>query len=303
MAHNFVENYVYSSMYCLYIFVVSLVFFAFCIPVPQSYAEELFTVRPLVLDFKLNPGGASDLVISLKNLAPRRFTSVYVFVKDVKNTEDYNNKSSLSSWIEIPRYIELKPGEDKEVKLRVNVNRLAETGKYSGEVAFIEAMDEAGARRLIDSAKKISVNAEVYNDLRERLQINSFLPNKNFYFGFPATLSYEIENTGDTDINYKGKILVYDDSGSMVEDVPIGGEGVLLRPREKKVGEFIPSESIGAGNFKASLSLSYASTSVDEETSFAILSWKKISLIFLVSISLLLIMVNFSYKIYERSSD
>lgn len=279
----------------------SLIFLLLAVFPGILYAQDTFSVSPPVLDLKLHPGEEANFDLKFKNLAGRRFVNIYVFVRDVVGGQDSGNRSSLSSWIEIPRYIELKPGEDGVVKLRVLVNRLASTGRYGSEIIFVEAMDEAGAKRMIDSANKMEVNVEVYNDRRERLQINRFLPEKDIYFSFPATLFYEIENVGDTDIYSRAKVLFYDKKGSLVEEKSIVEGGFLLKPKEKKASEIITSQVMGRGKFDAVLMVDYDQQSLVESTSFVVFDWQRIGLIFIATITLLLIMVNFSYKIYEKS--
>ncbi len=268
-----------------------------------SFAGGTFIVSPEVLDFKLHPGESKTVEVNLKNLMKARFVTAYAFVKDIGNGFDTDDRSSLSRWIYIPRSNEIKPGGDATISLAINSNSLASVGNYHAEIYFGEGTDYEDARNRMDTSQKMIVNVEIYNDIRERLQLNSFLSKRDIYISFPAVLSYEIENVGDTDMSPTGKMIIYDNRGEQIEERSIIDEPFLLKPKEKKKMEFILNQPEAKGKYKAFLTIDYGKASLHDSVSFTVLPTKKIGLIFLVAIIILLFLINLFYKFYERSKE
>lgn len=264
----------------------------------NSLAQGLFSVSTKDIEVKLHPAEESYQEIKITNLAPRRFTSVYVFVKYLGSKD---NDPFGPRWLEVPRYVELKPGESRELKLKFIFDRLYATGVYNAEISFVEAMDEAGARRVIDTAEKIRVKAEVYRDKIDRLQITSFLADKNIYFKTPIILKYKIENVGDTGISPDVNVAIYNEDGEIIKLDNLRSDKITISPREKIESSLTVNDNLGRGRFKAIITVDYDKNSVTETVYFTVSSRVRIGLIFLVSISLLLVLVNFSYRAYEKS--
>ncbi len=278
-----------------------LIFLLFLLFPLFSYASDSFTVLSSGQDLKLHAGDEASFSIQVKNLMPRRYTSVYVFVTNANGGG--SDKNSITSWLNIPRYIELKPGENRTIQAKFIVNREALDGIYTGQISFAEGMDEAGAERNLASGYGHSVNTslQVYTDAVRRLQVDSFSTDRDAYFRPPVGISYQLENVGNTDLHLNGQVELYDQNGTRLYSLPAFDAGLLLPPGSKKDFSLNLGQSFGNGRFKVVLNLQYDNSSTTQMAYFTIISWQKVLLIFIASILLLLVMLNFSYTIYEKS--
>jgi len=103
------------------------------------------------------------------------------------------------------------------------------------------------------------VNLEVLEDIKERLQLKKFIPDKVFFIGFPVSFSYDLENIGNRELTPTGEIRIYDRRGKEVGAVDVNYEGVVLGTETTEQLASIWESSGGFGQYKAILDLEYGS--------------------------------------------
>ncbi len=210
--------------------------------VPEILSAASLSVSPVVIDMKAH---ARDLVketVTLRNTSGRP-VEVYPFVYGISSEsgqEEFLDPSkadintSLSNWIEVSRSsILIQPGKQTSVEISVNVNLTARSGFYHARIVFAEGATRDEAEKRVDSSASVIVNLEVLEDIRERAQLLRFTPERTFFFSFPVTFVYTVENIGNRSVAPYGKIRIYNRGGREVATVPLNAERREISPDAK----------------------------------------------------------------------
>lgn len=205
-----------------------------------AYAAS-FTVTPAVINEKAKARDILKESVTLTNNLANKI-NVYAFVNNIAIREGKqefldpsraDHSSSLANWIMIRRgFIELLPGEKKKIDFDIEVNLRAKPGMYHALINFAEASTRAEAEAKIAGAPSVTVNLEVFEDIKERLQLKSFISDKTFFFGFPVSFSYELENIGNRPVLPLGEIRIYDRRGREVTSMQISEAASAIAPAE-----------------------------------------------------------------------
>ncbi len=295
----------------LYAFVLFFVWF-------HMASAASLTVSPVIIDEKVKARDILPEAVTLVNTVERKL-NVYAFVNNVAIQEGKqefldpsraDQSSSLANWILISRgVIELKPHETKRIDFKIEVNLRAKPGMYHALISFAEAStrDEAEAR--IAGSPMLTVNLEVIEDIKERLQLKRFVADKVFFSGFPVSFSYELENIGNRPAIPSGEIRIQDRRGREVASIkinenlaaveldshlalsaswqgggPSGTGGVLAA-----IGQSLDLK--GWGRYKAFLNLEYGSKergTLQDTVFFWVIPWQFFFIIFGLLIALVI---------------
>lgn len=263
-----------------------------------------FKVTPAVLDLKALPRDIIKESLTLKNNGSRKL-DIYASVENVAaetgerefldpSRADYS--ISLANWIEISRgVIELWPGEEKTIDFRIALNSRAKPGIYHAAILFNAGRPE--------ERQTLAVNLEVLEDIKERLQLKSFAPEKNFFTAGSPKFLWTLENIGNRILVPSGELIIYDKAGKEIASAPLNPEKISIAPGT--LGEFANVwESAGkAGRFKAVLQLEYGSENpkvIRDTIFFWILPWKKIAGAFGTGAILSIILALLWHRKYEE---
>ena len=292
--------------------------FVFCFLVFRVSFAASFTVTPAVIDQKAK---ARDIIkdsIVLTNNTGQKL-NLYTFVNNISSASGEekfldpsraDHGSSLANWIAISRgVVELGPGEVRKIDFEIEVNLRANAGMYHARIYFVEDSTRDGAEKKLGDAPSVIVSVEVLEDVKERLQLKKFVPDKTFFSGFPVSFSYELENIGNRPLAHEGEIRIYNRRGEEVTTIGITKEGAYLEPDVE--GTFtsvwqgpkaarglasVGSLNRGFGRYKAFLDLEYGVTqrgTIQDTVFFWIIPWLPIVVIFVTLTFIITLLIYF----------
>lgn len=262
------------------VFNLSFVFlnlFVFCFLVfgiSLAPSAQALGLTPAVIDEKALPRDIINASVTLKNDAAKRLS----FYADVKNVDlqagaqaftagktGAELADSLANWIEFTRgVIDIEPGEELAIPLRISVDLRAIPGVYHAQITFHQGWNQANA--LSNPADgRVDINIEILDDAKLELQVASFAAAKSFFFGFPAKFRYAIENIGNRPIRPWGEIRLYDRRGREVGALPLAEEHEQIEPSGTvelaSIWDGVAKSGWlgGAGRYKAVLDVRYGS--------------------------------------------
>lgn len=243
-----------------------------------------FIVTPAVIDLKAKARDILTESITLANTASRKL-NIYTFVNNIAVEEGRqefldpsraDRETSLANWIEISRGVaELLPKEKKQIDFEIDVFLRAKPGMYHAFISFGEGSTRDEAEKNISSAPAVTVNLEVGEDIKEKLQLKKFIPDKVFFSGFPASFIYEIENIGNRPASPAGEIRIYNRRGEEVASIEVNDKHAAIEPQSSlrlasvwSNGPQISSTMLASvlpldgnfGRYKAILDLEYGAT-------------------------------------------
>lgn len=266
-------------------------------------AEAAIKVNPIIIDLKAKPRDILKEIITIENSGDVKET-VYVFVNNIlsdtgkqsfTNPANADLSTSLANWIEISRgVISLSPREQKTIPLNINVNLRAPAGIYHAMIAFSLGSNRDAAASNLSKAAAVNVNLEVLDDKKEILQLNHFSADKTFFYDFPVTFSYSLENIGNQSLIPNGQLRIYNRRGQEIEAVELNQELLRLNPDEKHAWYLSWSPGKGFGRYKAVLFIKYGTVQpfiLQDTVFFWIIPWFKILLAFGTLAGLLIIIV------------
>lgn len=282
----------------------------FLLMIPQfAFASVYFSVEPAIIDKK---GHARDILsdtITLTNKSTARL-GIYTFVNNVdaevgqqefKSRADVVLADSLANWIEISRGVaELAPGESVEIPVTINVNLHAKPGQYHARISFGTGSTRAAAEAHLKPEDSVLVNVEVVEDIKERLQLDTFSTGKIFFGGSEVSFAYDLQNTGNKDLQPQGEVRIYDRRGKEIGSVPANVNGTVISPNDTGQIASVWNAGKSFGKYKALLDIEYGQNqlgTVNDTIYFWIVPWKKLLAIFLALASLV---GGGTYYLYQR---
>lgn len=283
----------------------------FTTPIPVAHAADVL-VTPAVLDGKGKQREILRYTVTLEN-PTTRLVSIYSWVTDLEasgkdgahdlsGTEGKEIHESLTRWIELTRsQIDLLPGDKRELPVLVQVNLNAKPGVYHAVLHFSEGSNSVDAMANKDGTYEVPVNIEVLDDAKERLQLSTFVPDKNIFSGESASFNYRIENTGNRGVVPKGMIRIFDKKGEEIATVPANEDGEKIEPESKAQLASVWAAQGEFGKYKAVLDLEYGDRGVIQDTVyFWVLPWGKL-LSYFLSLAVLMVMLALLFHSYGAS--
>lgn len=235
-----------------------------------SIAAADYSVQPRVLDRTLEPRDTVSDTITLRNTG-NRLERVYATVSPVEldsdgdiesfaREVDGDNRSSVTHWLNIERgRIELAAGEERSVRLGMQIHPQAEPGVYHAFVGFASGRNRAAAEETVRAgqAPGTLVRIEIGENRTSYLRLDQFLADRFVLDTADAVFTYTIENPGDTPQIPRGEVIIYNTRGEEVGAVTANPDGETIEPGESKTFTSPIPESAGMGRHRAYLSLNY----------------------------------------------
>lgn len=305
---------------------------------PLLAEASSLAITPAIIDLKAKARDILKESLVLVN-DTAKYVEVYPVVNNIAIAEGKqefldpslaDHASSLANWIELSRAsILLKPGEHKNINFSIEVNLRAKPGNYHALIAFPEGSrrDEAEAR--IRDAATVTVNIEVLEDIKERLQLKKFVPDKLFFSGFPLSFSYELENAGNRPATPFGEIRIYNRRGEEVGTIEVHAQEKAIA--QDTVGKFAAAwqgsspnannnirrtgmasllfsanSGAGFGRYKAMLDLEYGekgNRTLQDTVFFWVIPWQKILIIFGGLALIVILITNFLHRRYNQGRN
>ncbi len=267
-----------------------------------SHAQEGLVISPHIIDAKADPKDILEYKIKLKNNLEKKL-EVYAILNDLSKEEgaqEYNyaklnKESSLAKWISIKRgQIEINPGEEIEVPLKIKVNLNAKPGKYYASIAFASGgnKNEAEKNAKESNEERLLINLEVRDQSVEKAQVNLFKTTKNIFIKRSVDFKVLIQNVGNVPIVPQGFIRVYNKRGEEAGTIAFNANKEKIEAEKKKEFSVNWSDNKMTGKYKAKLDLNYG-LKKDKELQdiyyFTVLPWQR--LLFLIVLILIIIIV------------
>ncbi len=271
-----------------------------------------FTFSPKVIDLDLMQRDIVEKTVTLENPGGgtvRIYPTVHEIsldengeVKAFEQAQGEERKEWVTSWIEVPRgRITLGPGDTKEVPVTFRINPQAKSGEYHAFISFQVARDkaEANQRALAGKGSGVIVRIALEKNRTEFLKLGGFSISRFVTDVTKDVLNFKIDNVGDAPLSPRGEVIFYDTSGNEVASMPINDRGVEVSAGGKET--FISSipEELGAGRYKAFLSLEYGveqRASLNDTTFFYVMPLSTMLLIFGSVLAFALILTILVYR-------
>ncbi len=174
------------------------------------------TISPAKIEVSVNPGSVvqEDFLImneqqdtmtfytSAENFEAQGETGTPFFIKEDKG---------LDSWITVDKSFTLKRGEQKTVKVSVNVPKDAEPGGHFAAI-FLSTTPPDGPKGQVSVGAKIGVLLllRVNGDIKEGGGVIEFAPthNQTYYTSLPVSFFYRFNNTGNDRLRPRGDVVI-----------------------------------------------------------------------------------------------
>lgn len=256
---------------------------------PLAYAED-FGVTPAVIDGKGKAREILRYTLTIENTT-KHMLQLYPWVADLDaasgatagsdlggGSPSESRMASPSRWIEVSRaMIELLPGDKKDIPVLLQIDMNAAPGIYHALIHVSDGGTRAVAEANIAGTRDTAVNIEVLDDIHERLELNTFVPDKNFFSGTDASFNYRIENIGNRGVTPTGKIHIFDRRGEEVAAIDANKDNRRLEPNQKELLASVWAADGHFGRYKAMLELDYGARGVVQDTVyFWIMPWTKL---------------------------
>lgn len=279
-----------------------------------THAASSISVTPVVIDLKAKTRDIIKETITVRNSGSYK-TNIYVFVNNIAPKEgtqgfvsyqESDKTTSLANWIEITRgVIELGPGEERTLDMRIDIHPEASAGVRHAMIAFSEGSTRKEAGDYLTSGAQVAINLEVVEDIKERLQLRKFVSDKTFFTSFPITFSYEIENIGNREQLPHGTIRIYNRRGEEVAEVTANDGKAALEPDANKLlaSAWQGGEGSLLGKYKAVLDLEYGSkgtATLQDTIFFWVVPWQLAGGVFATLMALAVALAFAIHAMYER---
>ncbi len=239
---------------------------------PFGAMANSVVVSPSIIDETAKARDIFKYKIKIKNNKENK-VDLYAAVSDivegagiqgVVSPSSLSRESSLAKWILIKRgRLEVEAGGEIEVDLEIKVNMSALPGKYHAVIGFAEASNRSQANSKLRTSPQVFINMEVKDEIVEKAQLIEFVSEKNMFTAYPAKLSLEIKNLGNSYVNPKGSVYIYDRRNTLVGQVEANPENEEIKPEQSKVFKIDWSHDQGKmGRYKARMEVEYGNKSI-----------------------------------------
>lgn len=247
------------------------------------------TVSPVVLDIVVDPGSFAEEKIILKNEEQRQIHAVptifQVMSADQHGFPRYapiTNDSFLARAISFPQGSEyvLKPGEEREVPLRVTVSSDAEPG---GRYAVISwGAQEFTNGIALSGQPGVNVAIDVAGEVDEQLNVQRFslAGTASWMLDRPVLFEADLKNTGGRHSAVTGVVMIRNIFGAVVATLPLMArldgdyrEPIRILPDTLRTLYAVWGEGFALGPYTATLHINTSAAGVHTATaSFIIIS-------------------------------
>jgi hypothetical protein len=232
------------------------------------FAQADVLIAPTIIDEEAQARDVLEFSVNIKNQGNKN-ARLYAIVNDLSMKEgkqefldpsQMSNSTSLARWIRIERSrIELKPGQEIDIPLSIEVSPLAEFGKYYAIISFAQGsnQEDAANNALKINQPQLLINLEIKERIVEKAQIKQFQTEKRLFSEFPVKFFLEIENIGNNQINPEGSIYIYNRKGEEVGLIPINKALAGIAPLGSEIFNNDWDSTQAFGQYKARLVAKY----------------------------------------------
>lgn len=294
----------------------SLGVFSFYVKAQNVEPPTGLQISPMRFDWDVNSGDERTGIVNLKNYdkVPR---IVDMEVQDFYVTDDATEARffvpdqshplyayDVINWIDLPKNIELAPGEGKDIEFHVKVPQEAPTGGYYGALFFKTKFDDASqnanaqviVNQRIGALLVMAVKGE--QPIVRSGDLKNFFSTHKVFFSKPAEFIADVYNSGNLHYKMIGRIDVLK-FGSKIETINL--EPRVLYPgkvrKYQQEWEFSPW-AYGYYTAKIDMVSDDGAIRVAGQTSFWIIPWKTT-----VSLVILLVIIWLIFRLFTMKFE
>jgi hypothetical protein len=286
-----------------------------------SQLDRKLTVSPAVVDRTVRKG--DSLTFNIKVTNNRNIAKTYyIFASSFKaGTDESGNPSfsdndqgarSVISWFEFPqKSISLRPGERKELPVKINVPANAEAGGHYGAIILSEQNPGSGQRYVVGVTEEVGtlVLLSLEGLRKEEGKVLDIKPSKYFFTELPVTINTRFENTGNVHLKPSGLIELFNVFGEKeaVLQINAGFNSVLPQSIRKYENLWDAPKYFGLfpriGQYRAEGVVIYGSPEVTQKLApfYFFLLPKKFILTLLGGFVIFVLIVYILLKVYKTS--
>lgn len=251
-------------------------------------------VTPSIIDEQAEIRDILEYGIKIKNTGAVK-AELYPFVNDLKKKEgeqpfdnpaDLDKTVSLARWIEVSRaVIELLPGEEKTIPVKININPAALPGMYFAAITFSRGSnrDAAEQNRQVTNQPEVIINLEIKEHVVEKAESGLFSTERNININHRVNFLFSVKNIGNQAIKPKGSVIIYNRRGAEVAALTVNQEQAAIEPQASTPFKSAWDSGKASGQYKAILKLEYGDSrkDINDTIYFWLLPWELL-MVFLV---------------------
>lgn len=209
------------------------------LPVQRAHAEAV-TVIPPKFELFGNPGDIISEKLRVRNDGDTSI--VYqIQVEDfqaageqggVNLIDDPNAPTtafSLKSWISVePTRFTLNPGEERVLNYTIRIPKDGEPGgHYASILVKLGGQEQVTGGASVESNVGSLILMRVSGALTEKVKVENFSADKNYYQYGPVKFALKTKNEGNVHVAPTGTIVITDIFGKKVKEIPLTSANVL----------------------------------------------------------------------------
>lgn len=291
--------------------------------VTSAFAQQTtpgsgLSISPVLSEFEIQPGQASKLDITLKNITggdilAQAFVNDFTSDNETGNPQiitdtSKKNPSSIRDFVLGLEDIALAKGEQKKVTVTLQTAAKTPPGAYYGIIRFKAVPTGANSPQSGDVALTASVGTIVLitvpGDLREQVQLSGIHVYKGdnvgtFFFSQPDKVGIEIKNLGNGFAQPFGTVEITDTFGKKVHSYQLNNTSTrsTVLPGSSRILKNNIKDTNKPGRYTITANVAYGSGSVlvSKKTFWYIPIWLAITVLIL-----LLVLSAATYRLYRR---
>jgi hypothetical protein len=285
--------------------------------VGAQQAGQGLEISPPLIDLQVDPGQVIETEIRLRNVTEEALVARAQYNDFVAgDNEDGNPRFllddsptgeqspySIKDWLNTIPEIKLDAGEQKTVKVTINVPEDAAPGGHFGVIRFTGAPPEVDESAVTLSASVGTlVLLTVAGDIQEQAGIAEIYTSQNnkkriLYEYGPISITTRVENTGNVHVQPQGTLVVRDMFGRVVESFTFNETKGNILPESVRKFENRYNKKLLFGKYTVQADVVYGKdkTIVSASSTFWVIPYKLV-IIGLVVIALLILAI----KKYNR---
>lgn len=283
----------------------ALLLFSGLVPLSTEAESGDIVVTPQIIDEKAMAGDILEYEVKIKNNGSAK-ADIYAMVNDISEKDgeiDYGDPGeldrdkSITTWLEFKRgVIELLPGTEMTLPLKIDVGSSAKPGQRYARIAFPvgsnKPLAEAGMAEKTYS--QLQINIEVVENIIEKSQISGFSVTKKVFLFSPISFLVRLDNNGNRPIVPEGYLYLYNRRGEEVAKIDANPDKASIEPEKSWEQAIDWQEVSGLGKFKAKLEIEYGEKDkrdLQDTLFFWYFPWKFLALVFVATFFFLVGMI------------
>lgn len=287
-------NHIRTGRFSLLFAVVSfLAFLSFPI-----FAKAI-TVGPAKIEYKVDSGQTISDKLFVLNEGQETRTFYAAFEKFTKVGGEIkflpSEPAELAEWFKMEKSVTLKPGEQKEIPLTIEVPKNAPPGGHFAVIWWGTASPGAKEVAIVTRAG-ILVLLQVSGEVNEKGEVIEFLlpDGKFFVFKLPEDFVVNFKNQGNTYLKPQGEIVVKNIFGSAIAAFRVNSKERIIFPDNSQlldVAKKFDKLPFAFGFYKAELALQWGEkqNDIQRDIWFFVFPWKTVLIVVIILAALLLI--------------